>query len=94
MITDAFPDQPRTAYLVAQCESGLKMVQSNHIQPYGREESFGIFQIHARAWDKVAQSMGLDYKNNVRDNIEMAKYIYQQSGWKAWTCYNDHVAIR
>ena len=69
------------------------MVQSNHMQPYGREESFGVFQIHARAWHHVAEDLGLDYINNVRDNIKMARYVYEESGWGAWTCYNQ-LALR
>ena len=69
------------------------MVQSRHMQPYGREESFGIFQIHARAWDGVAKELGLDYINNVRDNIKMARYIYDQVGWGAWTC-SKQLAVR
>lgn len=69
------------------------MVQSNHIQPYGREESYGIFQIHARAWEATAQQLGYgDYKTNVESNILMARYIYEVSGWGAWTC-NRHIAM-
>jgi hypothetical protein len=69
------------------------MVQSNHIQPYGREESYGVFQIHARAWDTKAKELGLDYINSVRDNIKMARYVYDISGWTAWTC-TKQLALR
>jgi hypothetical protein len=62
------------------------------MQPYGREESFGIFQVHARAWEHVAVELGLDYKNNVRDNIAMARYIYEQHGFAPWTCYKQLAA--
>ena len=86
LIHETFPESPRTALAVAECESSLRMVQSNHIQPYGREESFGVFQVHARAWEEDAKQLGLDYKNDVRDNIAMARYVYEQSGWGAWTC--------
>lgn len=86
MIYETFPETPRTAYLIAQCESSLKMVQSNYMQSYGREESWGVFQIHAKAWDGVAQDLGLDYINDVRDNIKMARHVYEVSGWGAWTC--------
>ena len=85
------------AIAVAGCESGFKMIQSHHIQPYGREESFGIFQIHARAWDGEAQRLGLgDYRTDVEQNIQMARHVYEQSGWRAWTCYwhPDHLAMR
>lgn len=93
LIRETFPEQPAIAIAVAHCESGFRMVQSNHIQPYGREESFGIFQIHARAWDGVARELELDYKNSVPENIKMARYVYEQSGWGAWTCFN-HLAMR
>lgn len=90
-----FPESPETAVAVAQCESGFRMVQSNHVQPYGREESWGIFQIHAKAWEGTAQALGLaEYKSNIEQNIQMARHVYEQSGWRAWTCYNNHVAMR
>lgn len=96
-IRKTFPGQESVAIAVAGCESGYKMIQSHHQQPYGREESFGIFQIHAKAWEEVAQNLGLkDYKTNVEQNIEMARHVYEQSGWDAWTCYwhEDHLAMR
>lgn len=69
------------------------MVQSNHMQPYGREESYGVFQIHARAWDSQAKDLGLDYINNVRDNLAMARHVYETSGFGAWTC-SKMIAMR
>jgi hypothetical protein len=90
-IEETFPESPNTAVLVAKCESGLiPDIQSNHTLSYGREESFGLFQIHARAWDKHAQRLGyVDYKTEVDDNLKMARYIYEQAGkrWTPWSCY-------
>ena len=88
LIIEYFPETPRTALAVAECESSLMMIQSHHMQSYGREQSYGIFQIHAKAWDGVAKDLDLDYINNVRDNIEMARHVYEVSGWNAWTCYS------
>jgi hypothetical protein len=89
MIQEVFYDSPKTALAIANCESRYRMVQSNHTQSYGRERSFGIFQIHEPDWDHVAKELGLDYKNDVRDNITMARYIYERSGWGAWSCYRQ-----
>ena len=64
------------------------------MQPYGREQSFGVFQIHAKAWEGTAVSIGLpDYKDDVEQNIQMARYVYEVSGWSAWTC-NKMLAMR
>lgn len=91
-IKKAFPEDPETAVKIAKCESGLIIaIQSRHIISYGREESFGLFQIHAKAWDKKAEKLGYgNYKTSPRDNIDMARYIYEQSGkkWTAWSCYS------
>jgi len=63
------------------------------MQPYGREESFGIFQIHARAWESEAVRIGLgDYKTDIEQNIQMARHVYEVSGWSAWTCAR-HLAM-
>lgn len=89
-IREMFPETPNTAVAIARCESGLKMIQSNHVLSYGREESFGIMQIHARDWDTVAKRLGYDnYQTDIRDNLKMARYLYDQRGqsWGDWTCY-------
>jgi len=89
-IVKMFPEDSATALKIAACESGFRMIQSNHILSYGREESFGYFQVHARAWEKTAIRLGLeDYKTNPRQNLEMARYIYDSAGkrWNPWMCY-------
>ena len=90
-IEKAFPEDPKTAVAIAKCESGLIVdIQSRHILSYGQEQSFGLFQIHAKAWDKKAKDLGYeDYKTSPRDNIDMARWIYVQSGkkWTPWSCW-------
>ena len=89
-IRATFPEAPNTAVAIADCESSFKMVQSHHIQPYGREESFGIFQIHARAHHGNAVRLGYgDYQTDPGDNIKMARHIYDSAGkrFTPWTCY-------
>lgn len=90
-IRETFPEDPETAIKIAKCESGLVAdIQSHHTLSYGREESFGIFQIHARAWDKKAKELGFwEYKSDVMDNLNMARFIYDSAGkrWSPWSCF-------
>lgn len=63
---------------------------------YGREQSFGLFQIHAKVWDDRAHELGYpNYKDTVEDNLAMARHIYDNQGWQPWTCYtNNMIAMR
>jgi len=92
LIRETFTEAPNTAIAIAKCESSLiSNAQSHYVQSYGREESFGIFQIHARDWDATAKKLGYgNYRTDVEDNIKMARYLYQARGnFKDWTCYNS-----
>lgn len=92
LIRATFPEAPNTAVAVAKCESGLdKDIQSHFILSYGREQSFGIFQIHAKDWDARAIKLGLEnYRTDVEDNVKMARYLYQARGnFRDWSCYNN-----
>lgn len=86
LIVEAFGTQ--YAVEIAKCESGLDpKIQSHHILSYGREESFGLFQIHAPDWHDKALELGFEnYRTDVLENIAMAKYIHSVSGWSAWSC--------
>lgn len=89
-IKDTFPEDPETAVKVAKCESGWKMIQSNHVTNGVREPSHGIFQIHKPSWDRVAKELGYwNYQTDVEENIKMARFIYDNAGkkWKDWSCY-------
>ncbi len=90
-IRETFHEAPNTAVAIAKCESGLdEDIQSYHVLSYGREQSFGIFQIHAKDHDKTAKRLGYEnYRTDVEDNIKMARYLYDRRGnFKDWTCYN------
>lgn len=91
-IRETFPEMPNTAVAIAKCESGLIAdIQSHHILSYGREQSFGIMQIHAKSWHQVAINLGYnEYKTDVSDNLKMARYIFDKAGgeFTDWTCYN------
>lgn len=94
-IKAVFPEEYLLALDVANCESQFVMQQSRLMQPYGRERSFGIFQIHEPDWHQVAIELGLpNYQTDVEENIAMARHIYDQHGWQPWTCYKQlrHVA--
>lgn len=88
-LRDTFPETPNTAVAIARCESGLKMIQSNQILDYGREQSYGIMQVHAKVHEGTAVALGLgDYKTDIAENIKMARHIYDNAGdWSDWTCY-------
>lgn len=88
-IRKTFPEDPETAIKVAGCESGLKMLPSRHVKDGVQEPSYGIFQIHAPSWDNKAKNLGFgDYKNDIQDNIKMARYIYEARGsWYDWSCH-------
>lgn len=89
-IRTVFHEAPNTAVAIAKCESGLDVdIQSYHTLSYGREESFGIFQIHAKDHDRTAKRLGYEnYKTDVKDNLAMARYLYNSRGnFKDWTCY-------
>lgn len=90
-IRAAFPEASELALAIAKCESGLDpTVQSQHILSYGREQSYGLFQIHAPDWDNDAKRLHLDdYRTDVIENIKMARYIYEQAGkrFTPWSCY-------
>lgn len=90
-IRAVFPEDAETAIKIARCESGLvATAQSNHMWRGERERSFGIYQIHYDSWHNKAIQLGLDrYQTDVQENIQMARYIYDNAGqrWTDWSCY-------
>lgn len=93
-IRDTFPESPGLAVAIARCESKdlQPAIQSEHILWYGRELSFGLMQIHEPVWGHVAERLGYtDWKTDPYDNLQMARYIYDEAGGKFtdWTCYNE-----
>lgn len=90
-IREVFPEDSETAIKIAKCESGLRAkVQSQHVVNGQQEQSFGVMQIHSPSWHKIAMRLGFDeYKTNPKDNIAMARHIYDNAGkkWTDWSCY-------
>lgn len=93
-IRNTFPENPDLAVAIARCESGLRAdIQSRHQLSYGRERSFGIFQVHEPDWAKTAEKLGLDdWRTDPGENIKLARHIYQQAGgWRPWSCYKQRL---
>ena len=83
-VRTTFPEAPELAVAVAKCESGLKP----HAQ--GPTSDYGVMQIHAPSWDKKAKQLGYEnYKTDVKDNLAMARYIFDGAGgqFTDWVCY-------
>jgi hypothetical protein len=82
-------------YDVINCESGWNQ-ELKHIN-YHKEgdkcfptsTDWGTGMINDCYWDEDAKAMGLDYKNNVYDNLFMISYIYKVYGITQWVCYNN-----
>jgi hypothetical protein len=49
-----------------------------------RTGDYCLAQINEDSWDIVAQKLGLDYKNNYKDCLELALVIKKEMGWSAW----------
>lgn len=92
-IREVFVEDPDTAVKVAKCESGLNpTIQSHHVLSYGREQSFGLFQIHAPDWHQMSWELGFtEYKTDVEDNVRFAYWIYKKYGWKMWSCVTKNM---
>ena len=80
-IVKTFPEQPELMLAIANCESGFNQDAVSHTR------DFGTMQVNEKVWDSTANEMGLDYKNNEDDNLEMARHIYEVQGVTAWVCY-------
>lgn len=69
---------------VIRCESGYDIdIQSHWIQPYGREQSWGLAQIHLPAHPNVTKEQAIDPEFAIRF---MAKH-FAQGNHKMWACY-------
>ena len=96
---NTFPEAPNTALAIVACESGFEInIQSQHTLSYGREQSFGLFQIHAKVHHETAVRLGLyNYKTDPEQNAKMARHIYESAGnsFQPWTCYSKNlIAMR
>jgi hypothetical protein len=81
MIQEVFGDDAVTALAIANAESRLN-AKAVHINNNGTQD-FGVFQINSVHKPTETQ------KFNARDNIKLAKSIFDKSGWTAWSTYNN-----
>lgn len=81
-IKQSFPDQYSKALAVATCESGL---DPSAVSPGGG--NWGLFQINRIHAARVV-AMGYQWSQitNPVVNARVARSIYNESGWRAWSC--------
>jgi len=80
-----FPEEPEKMLAIARCESSLNQ---DAVSP---TRDFGVFQINEASWDDLSTEMGLDYKGSVRDNLLMARHVYEVQGLSAWVCWTKYL---
>ena len=86
MVLIYFGNDAQRMKQIFTCESGMKQFDSKGNVIMSPTRDFGIAQINEKTWDRKAKELGLDYKGSMVDNLKMAKYIYTQSGHRAWVC--------
>lgn len=79
MIRDEFGDHADDALRVARCES--------RFDPQAfYAGAVGVFQIMASAHDwRVKKVEGRDL-TDARTNIRVARHLFEEQGWRPWTC--------
>jgi hypothetical protein len=85
LVMAAFPNEPRMV-AIFRCESGLKQFNDDGTPIRSHTNDWGIAQINEKTWDSTAQSLGLDYKYSLEDNLKMAQHVYRVQGITAWVC--------
>lgn len=95
LIRGVFIEQPERFVAIATCESGVAQYRNGVVVENPKTKDYGVFQIHY-TWIATAQSMGLDIKGNVYDNIIFAKWLYDKYGTEPWSssvsCQEKHLA--
>jgi len=83
LVLNAFPEDPETAARIVSCESGWDPAARS------RTGDTGLFQINDihRAPGGVAEGLTVDDLKDPNTNIQVARRLYEQSGWQPWTCY-------
>lgn len=72
----------QVAIKIAECESSLKVDAFNPSNRDGSNDS-GIFQINS-VHHTTTQSLGLDVKGSMYDNIEYAMMLMKENGTRDW----------
>lgn len=75
-------------------ESSLLQWDKHGTPITSKTRDFGVCQVNEKVWDHVAKDMGLDYKYDVYDQMEMCRHIYDEAGgqWTPWVYYLTYVS--
>ena len=85
-IEEVFEEHLVIALAVAQCESGLRPSAFNDNTTWGGVgRDHGIFQINDVYHANKGDIPNLTWKQNIR----IARKIFDASGWYAWSCYKN-----
>ena len=84
MVAQAFADAPRMLDII-KCESGFRHFDKNGEVLRSYTDDVGIMQISEYYWLNESQKLGLNIYD-IKDNIKMARIIYQRQGLKSWVC--------
>lgn len=71
---------------VARCESTYRHFYSDTTNQVvvSKTQDYGLFQIHAPLWGRVATKLGYDIYSPY-GNVKMASYILKTQGLQAWS---------
>ena len=72
---------------VVACESGFHQYRTDGTPLISPTGDVGVMQIHAATWGAEAKRLGLDIYGSAHDNIIMGRFILDEQGIRAWSCY-------
>jgi hypothetical protein len=85
-IQEVFGEDGDVAIAVAKCESGIDNSKMNDNTKWGGVgRDWGVFQIN----DHYHANKGDIPNLTERENVRMAKKIFDASGWYAWSAYKN-----
>lgn len=75
-------------YDIAKCEStNLQFYPGSSMTVHSKTNDWGYLQINDNPDNqRLAAKLGLDYKGSMKDNIKMARALFDIQGFNAWYC--------
>lgn len=90
LICKYFDKNCAEALAIANCESGLSPFNFSVKPNRDGTEDHGAFQVNDKWHQKRFEQMyGIPFEIGIYDpelNVQYAKFLYEHSGWNAWTC--------